>query len=50
MNFNTRVTGELTELKCQIYCLEHGFTVSKPIIDNARYDMILEHQGKFYKI
>ena len=50
MEKNTRVTGELTELKCQMYCLEKGFIVSKPIIDNARYDMILEHNGKFFKI
>lgn len=47
---NTRIIGELTELKCQMYCLEHGFIVSKPIIDNARYDMILEHRGKFFRI
>ena len=33
-----------------MYCLEKGFIVSKPIIDNARYDMILEHNGKFFKI
>ena len=32
---NTRITGELTELKCQMYCIEQGFVVSKPIIDNA---------------
>lgn len=50
MEKNTRVTGELTELKCQMHCLEKGFIVSKPIIDNARYDMILEHHGKFFKI
>lgn len=47
---NTRITGELTELKCQMYCIEQGFVVSKPIIDNARYDLVLEHQGKFYRI
>ena len=47
---NTRVVGELTELKCQIHCLKQGFIVSKPIIDNARYDLILDHNGKFYRV
>ena len=47
---DTRVTGELTELKCQLYCLEKGYIVSKPILDNARYDMLLDYNGKFYRI
>lgn len=50
MENNTRIIGELTELKCQMYCLENGYIVSKPILDNARYDMLLEHSNKIYKI
>ena len=47
---NTRTIGELTELKCQIFCLEKGYIVSKPIVDNARYDLLLDYNGKFYRI
>lgn len=47
---DTRVKGELTELKCQLYCLEQGYVMSKPILDNARYDMIIDYNGKFYRI
>jgi hypothetical protein len=47
---DTRVKGELTELKCQLYCLEQGYVISKPILDNARYDMIIDYNGKFYRI
>lgn len=47
---DTRVKGELTEMKCQLYCLENGYIISKPILDNARYDMILDYNGKLYRI
>lgn len=47
---DTRVTGELTELKCQLYCLEKGYIVSKPILDNARYDMLLDYNNKIYRV
>ena len=50
MQVDTRVKGELTEIKCQLYCLENGYIVSKPILDNARYDMILDYNGKLYRI
>lgn len=47
---NTRIKGELTELKCQMYCLEKGYIVSKPIVDNARYDLLIDIDNKIYKI
>lgn len=47
---DTRIVGELTELKCQLYCLEQGYTISKPIVDNARYDLLLDYNGKIYRI
>lgn len=50
MKIDSRIIGEMTELKCQLFCLEKGFIVSKPIVDNARYDMVLDHNGKMYKI
>ena len=39
---NTQLKGALTEQKCFIKCIEMGFTVSKPLFDNARYDFILD--------
>ena len=39
---NTQLKGALTEQRCFIKCIEMGFTVSKPIFDNARYDFILD--------
>lgn len=50
MNTNTRIQGEITELKCQLYCLQKGFIVSKPLVDNARYDLILDYNNKLYRI
>ena len=47
---DTKIKGELTELKCQLYCLEKGYIISKPIVDNARYDLVLDYNGKFYRI
>lgn len=47
---DTRIKGELTEMKCQLYCLENGYIVSKPILDNARYDMVLDYNGRLYRI
>lgn len=39
---NTQLIGAITEQKCFLKCLELGFTISKPIFDNARYDFILD--------
>ena len=47
---NSRQIGEITELKCQMYCIEQGYTVSKRVIDNARYDLILDYNNKLYRI
>lgn len=47
---DTRIIGELTELKCQMFCLEKGFIISKPIVDNARYDLLLDYNNKIYRI
>ena len=33
-----------------MYCIEQGYTVSKPVIDNARYDLILDYNNKLYRI
>lgn len=50
MNTDTRIKGEITELKCQLFCLKQGYIVSKPVLDNARYDLLLDYNGRFYRI
>lgn len=47
---NTLYKGVLTEQKCFLKCIEMGFTVSKPIFDNARYDFILDTGKNLLKI
>ena len=47
---NTQYTGQLTEQKCFVKCLEAGYTISKPLFDNARYDFILDTGSKLLRI
>lgn len=49
MNENLK-KGALTELKCQMFLIENDFIISKPILDNARYDLLLDYNNKIYKI
>lgn len=46
----TQLKGNITEQKCILKWLENGFTVSKPIFDNARYDIIVERNNKLFRI
>lgn len=50
MEENSQYKGALTEQKCFLKCIELGFTVSKPIFDNARYDFILDTGKQLLKI
>lgn len=51
MNINNSQTqGAITEQRCFLKCLEHGFEVSKPLFDNARYDFILDTGERLLKI
>ena len=50
MNVDTRIKGEITEMKCQLFCLEQGYVISKPVLDNARYDLLLDYNNKIYRI
>ena len=50
MNIDTRIKGEITEMKCQLFCLEQGYVISKPVLDNARYDLLLDYNNKIYRI
>lgn len=49
MNKNLK-KGALTELKCQMFLIDNDFIVSKPILDNARYDLLLDYNNKIYRI
>jgi hypothetical protein len=42
--------GDVVELKFQLKAMEHGFTVSKPIGDNDRYDLITDYKSKLNRI
>ena len=46
---NTLLKGRITELKCELWFLEHGYLVSTPEIP-YQYDFIVEVKGKFLKI
>lgn len=50
MQNNTQIKGALTEQKCFLKCIESGYTVSKPLFDNARYDFILDTGKNLLKI
>lgn len=47
---NTQIQGAITEQQCFLHCLQHGFQVSKPLFDNARYDFILDTGKQLLKI
>lgn len=43
-------SGALTELKCQMFLIEQNCIISKPILDNARYDLLIDMNNKIYRI
>ena len=50
MNLNPSQIGQITELRCQTFLIEHGFNVLLPIGNYLKYDLVVEKNGKFYKI
>lgn len=50
MNLNPSQIGQITELKCQTFLIENGFNVLLPIGNYSKYDLVIERNGKFYKI
>lgn len=42
MRSNSKTVGDLAELKVACYFAELGYVVSKPIGDNASYDLIID--------
>ena len=50
MELNPSQIGDITELKCQIFLIEHGWNVLIPVGNHQKYDLVIEKNGKFYKI
>ena len=47
---NPSQIGLITEQKCQLYLLEHGFTVLTPLGNYQKYDLVIEKDNRFYRI
>lgn len=47
---NTKQIGNLTELQCITRFYELGYTISIPYGDSDKYDMILDKEGKLYRM
>lgn len=45
---NTKNIGDLGEYIGLVELLKHGITISKPIGDNSRYDLILDVDGELF--
>lgn len=50
MELNPSQIGQVTELKCQSYLIEHGFNVLIPLGNYLKYDLVIEKNNKFYRI
>ena len=50
MQLTPSQVGQITELKCQTYLIEHGFNVLLPIGNYLKYDLVIEKDSKFYRI
>ena len=50
MEQNTKYLGNLTELQCITRFYELGYPVSIPYGDSEKYDMILDVNGKLYRL
>ena len=47
---NPSIIGQITELKCQLFLVEQGFNVLIPMGNHQKYDLVIEHNGKFTRI
>ena len=47
---DTKRKGLITELQCQTYLSQLGYTISVPLGENCRYDFILDVEGKLFKV
>lgn len=46
---NTKAIGVITEEEIKLWFLKQGWTVNVPIGDNARYDFIIDFNGKLVR-
>src|SRR5690606_31452350 len=47
---NTKHTGDISEAFVAAELLKLGYSVSKPLGDNQRYDLVIDSGGKFYRV
>lgn len=47
---NTKTIGEVTEAEIMTRLLSHGKTVLIPWGDNQRYDLVIDENGKFFRV
>ena len=47
---NHTQTGDITEYRFALYCMEHNIPISKPMNNNLPYDFIIDLNGKLLKI
>ena len=47
---NTKAVGNLTELQCITGLYELGCDISIPFGNSQKYDLIMDYQGKLYKV
>jgi hypothetical protein len=47
---NPSQIGNIIELKCQIFLIEHGWNVLVPVGNYLKYDLVIEKGGRFYRI
>jgi hypothetical protein len=47
---NHKQRGEWAELRFMARAAEHGFHVTKPWGDSARYDFAIDHRGRFLRV
>lgn len=50
MRDNSKTIGDLAELKAATMFAEQGCYVSRPLTDNAPYDLIVDQDGKLLKV
>ena len=50
MNENSKAKGDLAELKIATDLVEQGYYVSRPMTDNAPYDLIVDVRGVLKKV
>lgn len=47
---DTKIIGEISEAAITLALLKRGYSISKPIGENSRYDLIVEIDGKLNKV